>query len=139
VLQFQREVADFVQKQRAAVGGLRSLDRLGHRACEYPSFVTEQFAFGQPTGMAAQFIATNPGAAAGQLREWLAQSLFCRSPFRRGAAPRHPRATMAIASMTSLKAAPLAALARGHTREGIAGQEAHLYCKTNDFTPCSES
>lgn len=59
MLQFQLEGADFVQKQRAAVGGLKSSDRLRHRACEYASFVTEQFAVGQPTGMAAQFTATN--------------------------------------------------------------------------------
>ena len=35
--------------------------------------------------------------------------------------------------------ARLADLARWHTREGIAGQKAHLYCKTDDFATCSES
>ena len=59
-LQFQRQVADFVQEQRAAVRSLKSSDGLRHRACECASFVTEQFAFEQSRpGIAAQLTATN--------------------------------------------------------------------------------
>jgi hypothetical protein len=46
-LQFQRQIADFVQEQRAAVRGLKSSDRLRDSAREGTSFVAEQFAFEQ--------------------------------------------------------------------------------------------
>ena len=46
-LQFQRQIADFVQEQRAAVCGLKSSDRLRHRARERASLVAEEFAFEQ--------------------------------------------------------------------------------------------
>ena len=92
-LQFQRQVADFVQEQRAAVCGLKSSDRLRHRAGECASLVTEQFAFEQARRESRRSSPPrNAGAAAGRRRESPAQSLPCRSPFRRAAAPRCPRA-----------------------------------------------
>ena len=49
-LQFQRQVADFVEKQRAAVRGLKSTDGLCDRAGKCASLVAEEFAFEQPGG-----------------------------------------------------------------------------------------
>jgi len=47
-LQLKRDVADFIQKQRAFVRQLESPDALRDRAGERALLVTEQFAFEQP-------------------------------------------------------------------------------------------
>src|SRR4029453_19531140 len=44
-LQFERNFADLVEKQRAAVGELKAPDAVAHRAGEGAADVTEKFAF----------------------------------------------------------------------------------------------
>ena len=49
-LQFERNIANFIQKYRAAVCGLETAYLLRHGACEGALFVTEELAFEQSPG-----------------------------------------------------------------------------------------
>ena len=49
-LQFERQLADLVEKQSAAMSQLKASDALRQRAGERASFVPEQFTFEQPRG-----------------------------------------------------------------------------------------
>jgi hypothetical protein len=49
-LQFQRQIADFVQEQCASIRGLKSPDSLRDRACESSTLVSEQLTFEQASG-----------------------------------------------------------------------------------------
>ena len=46
-LQFQREVSDFIEEKRAAVGEFETADFLAHGAGESAAFVAEKFGFQQ--------------------------------------------------------------------------------------------
>ena len=57
-LSCQGQLANFVQEQRAAVGGFDQPASVAGCACESAFFIAEEFRFDQGIGMAAQFTVT---------------------------------------------------------------------------------
>ena len=87
-LHLQRQLADFIEKQRAAMSQLEPSDALRRWPGERAFFVAEQFAFDQARrDRRAIQLHERALAAAGSVDGSRAPPVLCRSRFRHGSAP----------------------------------------------------